>query len=294
MRHFTTMRFIISTLFVLLLPALAAQSLRADDDLHALRQAAEVDRSARAQYQLGLRYLQGKGVNQDGRSAVMWLKRAAEQNHAPAQYQLGELYRTGAGVEIDAAAAVEYLTSAAEQGYPTAQYRLGALYLTGSLVEKDLIAAAEWLELAAEHGNTEARQALAELDEATPASSETIATPSLEPARTEDKSNEESSTPLSIYTHAAEQGDAEAQYQLGEIYRKGTEKGVSRNFKTAAKWYELAAKQAHAEAQYQLGELYAKGRGVKKNRKTAQEWYKAAARQGHVKAKYRQRGCGFC
>lgn len=294
MRHFTTMRFIVRTLFIVLLPTFTAQSVLANDDLHALRQAAEADQSARAQHQLGLRYLQGKGVNQDGRSAVMWLQRAAEQNYAPAQYQLGELYRTGAGVDIDAAAAVEYLTSAAEQGHPTAQYRLGTLYLTGSLVEKDLIAATEWMELAAEHGYTEARQALAELDKATPATSETIVTPGPESPQTEDKSNEESTTPLTTYTRAAEQGDAEAQYQLGEIYRKGTEKGVSRSFKAAAKWYEMAAEQGHAEAQYQLGEFYSKGRGVKKNRETARKWYQAAARQGHVKAKYRQRGCGFC
>ncbi len=294
MRHFATMRFIIRALLILLLSAFTAQPVLADDDLHALRQAAEANQSARAQYQLGLRYLQGKGVNQDSRSAVMWLQRAAEQNYAPAQYQLGELYRTGAGVDIDAAAAVEYLTSAAEQGYPTAQYKLGTLYLAGSLVEKDLIAATEWMELAAEHGYTDARQALAELDKIAPLTNDTVAAPNPETAQTKDDTLEGSATPLSTYLRAAEQGDAEAQYQLGEIYRKGTEKGVSRSFKTAAKWYGMAAEQGHAEAQYQLGEFYSKGRGVKKNRKTAQKWYQAAARQGHIKAKYRQRGCGFC
>jgi len=293
MHHFATMRLILRALFILLLPALVSQPAFADDDLQTLRQAAEADQSAKAQYRLGLRYLQGKGVNQDTRSAVMWLERAAEQNYAPAQYQLGELYRTGDGVDIDAAAAVEYLTSAAEQGYPTAQYRLGTLYLTGNIVDKDLITATEWIELAAEHGYTEANQALAELDKVTSDASETIATPSPE-TKTEDNANEEAATPLTTYTRAAKQGDAEAQYQLGEIYRKGTEKGVSRSFKEAARWYELAAEQGHPEAQYQLGELYSKGRGVGRNKKTARKWYKAAGEQGHVKAKYRQRGCGFC
>lgn len=293
MRHFATMRLIIRALFILLLPALAPQLVFADEDLPSLRQAAEADQSAKAQYQLGLRYLQGKGVNQDNRSAVMWLQRAAEQNYAPAQYQLGELYRTGDGVDIDAAATVEYLTSAAEQGYPTAQYRLGTLYLTGNMVEQDLITATEWMELAAEHGYTEANQALAELDKAAPAA-DTIASPSPEAQQTEDSANEEATTPLTPHTRAAEQGDAEAQYQLGESYRKGTGKDISRSFKEAARWYGLAAEQGHAEAQYQLGELYFKGRGVERNKKIAQKWYKAAGKQGHVKAKYRQRGCGFC
>ncbi len=292
MRHFATMRLIIRTLFILLLSALAPQLVFADDDLQTLRQAAETDQSAKAQYQLGLRYLQGKEVNQDSRSAVMWLQRAAEQNYAPAQYQLGELYRTGNGVDIDAAAAVEYLTSAAEQGYPTAQYRLGTLYLTGNLVEQDLITATEWMELASEHGYTEARQALADLNEAMPA--DTVTTPSPEAQQTEDPTNEESAPPLTLDTRAAEQDDAETQYQLGEAYRTGTGEGISRSFKEAARWYGLAAEQGHPEAQYQLGEFYSKGRGVKKNKKIAQKWYKAAAEQGHVKAKYRQRGCGFC
>ncbi|MCF6211378.1 MAG: sel1 repeat family protein [Gammaproteobacteria bacterium] len=288
MRHFATMRFIIRALFILLLSAFAAQSVLANDDLQVLRQAAEADQSAKAQYRLGLRYLQGKGVNQDSRSALMWLQRAAEQNYAPAQYQLGELYRTGDGVDIDAAAAVEYLTSAAEQGYPTAQYKLGTLYLTGNLVEKDLIAATEWMELASEHGYTEAKQILAELNKAALTTNDTIA------AQTEDNTREASTTPLNTHIRAAERGDAKAQYQLGEIYRKGTEKGVSRSFKEAAKWYGMAAEQGNAEAQYQLGEFYSKGRGVKKNKKIARKWYKAAAEQGHLKAKYQQRGCGFC
>ncbi len=294
MRHFAMMRLIIRAVFILLLSSFAPQLVLADDDLQTLRQAAEADQSAKAQYQLGLRYLQGNEVNQDSRSAVMWLERAAEQNYAPAQYQLGELYRTGDGVDIDAAAAVEYLTSAAEQGYPTAQYRLGSLYLTGKLVEKDLITATEWMELASEHGYTEAKQALAALDEATPTATDTVATPNPEAQQTEDKTSEESTSPLTIDTRAAEQGDAETQYQLGEAYRKGTGEGISRSFKEAARWYELAAEQGHPEAQYQLGEFYSKGRGVKKNKKMARKWYKAAAEQGHVKAKYRQRGCGFC
>jgi TPR repeat protein len=50
--------------------------------------------------------------------------------------------------------------------------------------------------------------------------------------------------------------------------------------------YKLA-EQGNAEAQYKVGEMYELGRGVEKNREKAREWYTMAAKQGHPKSKYR-------
>jgi TPR repeat protein len=62
----------------------------------------------------------------------------------------------------------------------------------------------------------------------------------------------------------AEQGDAESQYQLAEMYRKG-ENGLTQSGEDAFKWYEKAAKQEHAEAMYNIGLWYVFGNsGVKK------------------------------
>ena len=44
----------------------------------------------------------------------------------------------------------------------------------------------------------------------------------------------------------AEQGDANAQNELGIMYQKG--KGVAKNYSEAWKWYSLALKQKHASA----------------------------------------------
>ena len=52
---------------------------------------------------------------------------------------------------------------------------------------------------------------------------------------------------------AAEQGHANAQFYLGDVYDKG--KGVPINDKEAAKWYTLAAEQGHMEAQFCLGDI---------------------------------------
>ncbi len=56
------------------------------------------------------------------------------------------------------------------------------------------------------------------------------------------------------YRKAAEQGDAEAQYVLGERYSRG--QGVPRDDDEAIRWYERAGEQGHVKAQYSLGLMY--------------------------------------
>jgi TPR repeat protein len=81
----------------------------------------------------------------------------------------------------------------------------------------------------------------------------------------------------------ADQGDAEAQYNLGVMYDDG--KGVPRNDAKAFEWYTKAAEQGHADSQYNLGVIYTIGRGVPKNYAKIFELYTKAAEQGHVNAK---------
>ena len=82
---------------------------------------------------------------------------------------------------------------------------------------------------------------------------------------------------------AAEQGIAVAQNNLGVMYEKGL--GVPEDHEAAAKWYRLAAKQKYATAQFNLGWMYYTGRGVEMDNKKAAHWWKLAARQGDLKAK---------
>ena len=89
-------------------------------------------------------------------------------------------------------------------------------------------------------------------------------------------------TALRQWTPLAKQGNADAQNNLGVMYRHGM--GVPQNDKTAVKWYRLAAEQGDADAQLNLGLMYQYGRGVPKNHKTAAKWYKLAAEQGDADA----------
>ena len=65
----------------------------------------------------------------------------------------------------------------------------------------------------------------------------------------------------------SEQGDADAQFNLGVMYSNGT--GVLQDYKTAVKWYKLDAEQGYADAQNNLGVMYRKGHGVPQSDKTA-------------------------
>ena len=61
----------------------------------------------------------------------------------------------------------------------------------------------------------------------------------------------------------AEQGDAEAQYQLGLRYLEGD--GLKKNEKTAAELFKKAMEQGHLDAQRKLAWCHLYGRGVKQN-----------------------------
>ena len=81
---------------------------------------------------------------------------------------------------------------------------------------------------------------------------------------------------------AAEQGFAQAQDNLGSRYVDG--QGVAQDYKEAVRWFKLAAEQGFAQAQDDLGFMYYKGQGVAQDYKEAVRWYKLAANQGNAEA----------
>ncbi len=64
-------------------------------------------------------------------------------------------------------------------------------------------------------------------------------------------------TGLSFLKPLAQQGDAEAQSDLGLMYYNGI--GVSKDFNEALVWFRKAADQDAAEAQSNLGSMYYSG-----------------------------------
>jgi FOG: TPR repeat, SEL1 subfamily len=108
------------------------------------------------------------------------------------------------------------------------------------------------------------------------------------------------------FTLAAEQGCAEAQYELAVRYED--EQGVKQDIDEAAKWYAKAAQQGYVkamalmgdnglslhqlaregskEAQLALGHIYFEGNYKERNYKKAVYWYKKAAEKGDKEAQY--------
>lgn len=70
---------------------------------------------------------------------------------------------------------------------------------------------------------------------------------------------------LRWFQKAAQQGDADAQFNLGRIHGKATgsvygkQRAASRDDITAAFWYRKAAEQNYGPAQFNLGQMYAEG-----------------------------------
>ena len=52
------------------------------------------------------------------------------------------------------------------------------------------------------------------------------------------------------------------------------------------KWYRMAADQGHAQAQFNLGVMYKNGQGVVQDYSAAMKWWRMAADQGHAMAQF--------
>lgn len=90
-----------------------------------------------------------------------------------------------------------------------------------------------------------------------------------------------------MYTLAAEQGHAVAQWRLGELCESGHEGQLPRDGKQAAHWYGLAAEAGNAQAQNALALLLEDGRdGVLQDDVAARRWHLAAAEQGNALSQY--------
>jgi TPR repeat protein len=89
-------------------------------------------------------------------------------------------------------------------------------------------------------------------------------------------------TAYSNFLPLAEQGHANAQSNLGNMYIDGL--GVPQDNAEAVRWYRLAADQADAHAQTGLGIMYSDGLGVPQDNAEAVRRFRLAADQGYALA----------
>ncbi|MHA1563854.1 MAG: SPOR domain-containing protein, partial [Alphaproteobacteria bacterium] len=90
-------------------------------------------------------------------------------------------------------------------------------------------------------------------------------------------------TALALWRGAANNGNAEAKYNIGVLYARGD--GVDRDNAKALKWYRRAAESGSTNAQYLMGVLYNGGQVVPQDFTAALSWFGRAAAQGHASAR---------
>jgi len=81
-------------------------------------------------------------------------------------------------------------------------------------------------------------------------------------------------TALRLMRPLAEEGNAEAQINLGNMYFDGN--GVPQDYREGVKWYQLAADKGSADAQIALGFLYEYGDAVPQDYVQAHKWFDLA------------------
>ena len=108
---------------------------------------------ANAQYNLGVLYSKGRGVEKNYKQAAAWYLKAANQGYTNAQFNLGVIYSKGQGVEQSNQQSAAWYHKAAENGDVYSQYNLGDMYFIGQGVEQSYQKSAAWYRKAAEQGD---------------------------------------------------------------------------------------------------------------------------------------------
>jgi len=213
----------------------------------------------KAQFDLGIKYLEGKDVAQDDFNARKWLTLAAERGHATAQYQLGLRHANSGSIIHDSDAAAKWLKRAAGQEVADAQFQLGKLYLDGRVPSegRDLLNAAQWFNKAAGKGHAAAMLQLGLMH----ANGMGMPTNRVEAAN--------------FYEQAALLSNSTAQRLLGEALYNGI--GRSRDASQAARWFESAAVNGDQRAMLSLAGQLSEGEGIGKDLVKAYILYKLVA-----------------
>ena len=116
-----------------------------------LRKAA-LSGDAAAQFEVAMRYSEGRGVPADPNAAVEWYERAAANGLPVAQYRLGSIYENGMGVPKDLAKAQDWYRRGSDAGNIKSMHNLAVLYAEGAGGDPDLTSAVKLFRRAAEYG----------------------------------------------------------------------------------------------------------------------------------------------
>lgn len=204
------------------------------DDLEALlhyQNAAELG-NIEAQFQVGMFFLEGRGVKTSIENAMEWFECAAKHGHMEAQFELGSCYHTGKYETQDFHKALNWISLAAEQGHAPAQRLLGTMYYKGEGTKANILKSISWLQKSAEQNDLEANLQLGILYE-------------------EGKEiHQDYAKAFNYYLNASTGGNKEGQKRLDKLYKNKW--GVSKNNKAKLKWFSKVSVQNDDPVDLQL------------------------------------------
>lgn len=258
--------------------------------------------AAKAAGYMGRMFLRGEGTEQSFEKALTWFNRGIKNGDSLCQYEMGVMYLHGLGVNKDAIIAAEYFKVAADQDFPSAQVNLGKLFLD----QGDVQTATRFFELAARHNHIEAFYHLAEMSnngvgrerscgvatvyyKLVAEKVETIHSAFDEANHAFDEGDME--TALVAYMMAAEQGYEFAQANVGYMldeYKsvlsldalipwKSRRPSILRNAVLALIYWTRSAKQSNIDSMVKMGDYYLGGFGVDADMERAATCYQTAA-----------------
>lgn len=223
-----------------------------------------------AQYYLADGYASGlfsKG-KEDYNSAFPLFVLAAKHGHAESAYRTALCYEFGWGCRRDPAKAVQFLRTAASKRHPGAMTRLGKACLSGDLGEKRYREGIKWLKLATESADTIYNAAPYQLG-------------CLFETGYGDDIFQDENYAAELFTQAAELGNADANYRMGDAYEHGR-LNCPRDPALSVHFYTGAAEKGHAAAMMGLCAWYMVGAEpiLEKDEEEAYEWSRRSAELG--------------
>jgi localization factor PodJL len=105
-----------------------------------------------AEYEVGMRYAEGRGVAQNLPEAARWFELSARAGFVPAQFRLAGMYEKGDGAKKDTQAARRLYLTAAGKGHAKSMHNLAVLHAEGIDGKPDYRIAARWFLKAASYG----------------------------------------------------------------------------------------------------------------------------------------------
>ena len=205
---------------------------------------------------------------------IKWLKSEADKKVPQAQFLMGVLnYGEGGILEKNETLALRYFQAAETNGCGLVKKYI----LKFEEAEKQRLQAVEEAKIKAAE---EQRQWLKAAEERKAKAAEE------EKQRKEAEAEAVASAKKMIQKAENGELDANELYSLAAVLSYGdTSKGIKKNTKKASKFYRMAAEQGNAEAQYQLGIHLIEGIGCHKNWNAGIKWLKKAAAQDYGPAK---------